>query len=171
MKNEINMINRKIIDYSHRLGSRVGTTLTLMLNIGEKFFCCHVGDCRLYEVGESIFRLTKDHTVVQYDIDRGFITEREAKKDKRKNMLLQCIGVKEKINIDFSGGLVSKGGIYVLCSDGFYKMTDEVELKTEFTKYRKLSEEFLNEKIEYFTSKALNSGEKDNISAIAFALV
>ncbi|MGL4655775.1 MAG: PP2C family protein-serine/threonine phosphatase [Sarcina sp.] len=170
LKEAINYINRKIIDYSQGCGLKIGTTLTLMLNIGEKVYCCHIGDCRIYEVGEEVLRRTKDHTLVQREIDIGLMTEQQARRDKRKNILLQCIGVKEDIKIDFFKWSISNEKIYLLCSDGFYKLINEMTLKDEFIKVNKFSEEFLKEKVEYFIDKVLENGEKDNISVIAFAV-
>ena len=105
---------------SSDLGIYLGTTITAFLLAGNRFFVWHVGDSRLYKISSSkIERLTNDHTVIAKEVAEGRLTEKEAKNDPKRNVLLQCIGASERVKPDMFCGEVKKGDILLLCSDGF----------------------------------------------------
>lgn len=55
----------------------------------------HVGDTRLYHIGNKLEQLTYDQTFIAREIRKGTMTAEQAKTDKRRNMLLQCVGASE----------------------------------------------------------------------------
>ena len=84
--------NVLIKDYGARQGVSLGTTLTMILIFGNKYIAAHVGDSRLYQISSELRQLTKDHSLVAREVEQGKITSDEAKVDKRRNILLQCVG-------------------------------------------------------------------------------
>lgn len=117
-------LNITIKEYGQRLGERLGTTFTGALFVDDKYVIVHVGDTRMYYIGTFLEQLTCDHTYIAREVFRGNLTLEEAKVDKRRNILLQCVGASEKVMPQVICGKV-KPGVYMLCSDGFrHKITE-----------------------------------------------
>ena len=154
--------NEGLLHYGKEHGIYLGTTVTAFLLVENRFFVWHVGDSRLYKISSSkIYKLTDDHTVIAKEIAEGRLTEKEAKKDPRRNVLLQCIGATSDVNPDMFCGEVEKGDILLLCSDGFRHEISEKEilnmlLKCENSKF--------NEKLRELIDLNLKRKELDNIS-------
>lgn len=171
---------RLVIDCNNRIrkqGSQnMGTTLTAMLFYAEAYYIIHVGDCRAYELTSEVFQLTKDQTFVEREVASGRMTREQARTDSRRNVLLQCIGVKEEVEPEFMTGKLVPGACYLLCSDGFRhevsrkEMLDAVEEKTWRPVQKQQSESEIMDGmkmvLDTLIEKAKERGERDNISAI-----
>lgn len=120
--------NSRLMNYGEQRGINLGTTLTAALFYAGKYYVIHVGDSRLYEFTENSARqLTNDHSFVAREVAMGRMTPEQARVDKRKNILLQCIGANASIAPDFYSGDISANAVYMFCSDGFRnKPTDEI---------------------------------------------
>ena len=81
--------NQKISAYASSQGTRMGTTITTILIIGGQYYIMNVGDSRAYMLTDQLYLLTKDQTVVQYQLDMGMITLEEALVHPQRNVLLQ----------------------------------------------------------------------------------
>ncbi len=168
--------NYQIMKYGQKEGEMLGTTLTLILLFKDEYYIAHVGDCRVYEMRNNIRVITKDQTFVAREIELGHMTKEQAMNDSRKNVLLQCIGVNEKVTPDFLYGDIKEDTTFLLCSDGFRHVISDEELMQygkinltgyDFTKYTR--EEILDcmqKQLEYLVELNKHRGEKDNISAI-----
>ena len=154
--------NEGLLHYGKEHGIYLGTTVTAFLLAENRFFVWHVGDSRLYKISSSkIFRLTNDHTVIAKEIAEGRLTEKEAKKDPRRNVLLQCIGATSDVNPDMFCGEVEKGDILLLCSDGFRHEISEKEILNMLLK---CDNSKFNEKRRELIDLNLKRKELDNIS-------
>lgn len=118
-------LNQQILDYSQKLGASLGTTFTGLLFIKQQYLVVHVGDSRVYHIGTAVHQLTTDQTFVAREIRLGNMTPEQAKTDRRRNMLLQCVGASKAVKPEvFSGS--TQPGVYMLCSDGFrHELTPE----------------------------------------------
>lgn len=157
--------NDKISSYSRALHTNMGTTMTLLLMVDNLYYIANVGDSRIYYLREEITQLTKDQTVVQREVDRGNLTPQEAKVDKRRNVLLQCIGASQYIEPDFYTGKVNPGSMFLLCSDGFRHEISEEEMYGYLTPFKLLNEQAMKDSLVYLTDLNKYRMEKDNISA------
>lgn len=154
----------------------MGTTLTAMLFYHDNYYMIHVGDCRAYELTEEIFQMTQDQTFVAREVALGRMTKEQAKNDSRRNVLLQCIGVKEAVEPQFLSGKIVPGACYLLCSDGFRheisrrEMLESVEEEAwEPIKKQKAYKEIMagmNKALDKLIVRSKSRGERDNISAI-----
>lgn len=154
--------NEGLLHYGKEHGIYLGTTVTAFLLVENRFFVWHVGDSRLYKISSSkIFKLTDDHTVIAKEIAEGRLTEKEAKKDPRRNVLLQCIGATSDVNPDMFCGEVEKGDILLLCSDGFRHEVSEKEILNMLLK---CDNSKFNEKLRELIDLNLKRKELDNIS-------
>lgn len=163
----IKEMNYKIGIYGTDKKIRLGSTLTAILFLSEEYYIAHVGDSRVYELHEYTIQLTKDQTLVQREVDEGILTLEEAEKDRRRSILLQCVGSTEEVIPVYLKGKTEKDAVYVLCSDGFCHMIDENEiyhnLKPEIMQEEKDMESNIRKLIQMIKER----GEQDNISAIA----
>lgn len=166
IKKVIFKINKKILKYSKEKEIQCGTTISGVLLYNGRYATFNVGDSRVYKVtNEKIEQLTHDQSLVQKLIDQGEITVKEAKRHKQRNVLLQCLGVSEKVYPDYTFGEYFTTDVFFVCSDGFvHTLTDE-ELFTLFSP-TSVEIERINEKLDYVFYVVKGRGENDNITLI-----
>jgi len=110
----------------------MGTTCLLVLIRDNTVYYGHVGDSRIYLFASNkLYRLTKDHSVVEDMLSNGLISEEEAFNHPRKNEILQALGV--KAHIEPSLALMPykpvDNDILLLCTDGLTGMVKEKHIK------------------------------------------
>lgn len=120
--------NVKIKNYGKRNGVRMGTTVTAILITQEKYYVINVGDTRAYEIASTIRQMTEDQTVVAREVAMGNLTVEQARVDRRRNVLLQCVGASDEVYPDLFFGSVNANAVYMLCSDGFRHEISEGEI-------------------------------------------
>lgn len=160
----ISACNQRIISYSRNCRINMGTTLSLLLILGNNYYIFHVGDSRIYEITDHLRILTHDQTVTAREVAAGAMTPQQAEADPRRNVLLQCIGVTEELKPEFLKGIIRTDAVYMLCSDGFrHKVTEE-----EFYQYLNpgilTSEERMKENSRYLIELNKERQEVDNMS-------
>ena len=97
----------------------MGTTVVAALLCEEILAIAHVGDSRLYLVRNgTIQALTRDHSWVAEQIQKGFITEEEAKHSPRRNIVTKALGVESYVDVELAEVPVKSGDMLLLCSDG-----------------------------------------------------
>lgn len=118
--------NSSIKAYGAGQGVKLGTTVVAMLLTQTRYYILNVGDSRAYELTNDIRQITNDQTFVAREISMGHMTQEEAERDSRRNVLLQCIGASDQVYPDMFFGEVQHDAIYMLCSDGFrHEITTE----------------------------------------------
>lgn len=157
--------NSKISAYGQALRTSMGTTMVVLLIVGQVYYIGNVGDSRVYCIKEELTQLTKDQTVVQREMDLGRMTYEEARRDPRRNVLLQCVGASQIIEPDYYTGTVEPGTMFLLCSDGFRHVIAAEELYQYLTPYRVFNEQAMKESLVYLTDLNKYRQEVDNISA------
>jgi protein phosphatase len=97
----------------------MGTTVVAALLREEVLAIAHVGDSRLYLVRNgTIQALTTDHSWVAEQILKGLITEEEAKRSPRRNIVTKALGVESSVDVELTEVPVKSGDMLLLCSDG-----------------------------------------------------
>jgi len=157
-------MNLKISDYgiSHRL--RLGTTLTGLLLVGNRYYIINIGDSRVYQITARLTQLTKDHTYVQREVDLGHMTCEEAMRDPRRNILIQCVGAGSMIAPDYYTGIFERNTVFLLCSDGFRHLVTPEELYQCLNPHVLRTEKQMAEQAAYLTELNKSRNEADNIS-------
>jgi hypothetical protein len=158
--------NDRVYKYSSAKNIQCGTTLTAVLLYNGHYATVNVGDSRVYKIDNSgtIERLTHDQSVVQDKIDKGEITEEEARTHKARNVLLQCIGLGDAVTPGFSFGNYSDGDIFFACSDGFRHRLMEEEMAKLYNPKDVVGQEELMERAAYGVKLNMERGETDNIT-------
>lgn len=141
----------------------MGTTIVATLITGSQIYVGHVGDSRLYLYrNREVKRLTKDHSLVQDLIDRGFYTEMEARSANVKHVVTRAMGTKLDVDVDTAEVSLLPYDLLLLCSDGLTDMVSDWQIA-----------ETINENIidldlaaNKLIALANQNGGKDNISVI-----
>ncbi len=158
-------LNIKIQEYSVKFGADMGTTFSGILFIGNQYLIVHVGDTRIYHIGNAVSQLTEDQTFIAREISRGTMTYEQAMQDKRRNMLLQCIGASKVVEPQIVSS-VTKKGTYLLCSDGFRHEITEDEIYEKFKPVMQKNQKEMHSNAKFLIEKVKDRQEKDNISVI-----
>lgn len=97
----------------------MGATLTAaVLGRGGHTLLAQVGDSRAYLLrGGELERVTRDQSYVQLLVDAGIMSESEAERSPRKNVVLQAMG-QERVRVVVSTVTLTPGDRLLLCSDG-----------------------------------------------------
>ena len=133
--------NRQIHSYAaaHPELRGMGTTTTAVGVLGDRFFLSQVGDSRAYLIrqGQAV-QLTKDQSLMQRLVEAGELTEEEAAKSERRNIILQALGPDARVKVDLTHQEVRRGDILVLCSDGLSGSVKKEEIAEIATRERDL---------------------------------
>lgn len=158
-------LNVKIIEYAQQNHITMGTTFTGVLFVGDEYVVTHVGDTRLYYIGNGLKQLTNDQTFIAREIKKGTMTLEQAKTDKRRNMLLQCVGASDTLEPEILVGKQEKGA-YMLCSDGFRHEITEKEIVESLSPINLINKESMHANAKYLIELVKQRNEKDNISVV-----
>ena len=110
----------------------MGTTLVSAISYDAGVVVTNVGDSRAYHITEDgITRVTKDHSLVESMVDRGDITEEEARRHPSRNLITRALG--PDISADCDGYIcpMNAGEYLLLCSDGLSNIVTDQELLYE----------------------------------------
>ena len=159
-------LNARILEHSQNTGGKsMGTTFSGVLFVDNQYVFAHVGDSRIYFIDSSVTQMTTDQTFVAREISRGTMTLEQAKTDKRRNLLLQCVGASKVVDPQVQWGAV-KNGAYVLCSDGFRHEISEGEIYESLNPINLMNKDAMHNNAKYLIDLVKSRGEKDNISVI-----
>ncbi len=158
-------LNMKIGEKAAEKRSSIGTTFTGILFLDNKYVFAHVGDTRIYFIDDGITQLTEDQTFIAREIKNGRMTPEQAKTDKRRNVLLQCVGASKTIEPQVEFGDVSQG-VYLLCSDGFRHEVTESEILNAFKPVNMVNKAVMHSTAKQLIDLNKSRKEKDNISVL-----
>lgn len=158
-------LNLKILEYGAARGVSLGTTFSGILLADRQYVIAHVGDTRIYQIGYSLNQLTTDQTFVAREISRGTMTAEQAKTDKRRNLLLQCVGASKNVEPQIICGTAERGA-YMLCSDGFRHEITEMEMYESLNPINFINKNAMHSNARYLIEQIKSRNERDNISVI-----
>ena len=140
----------------------MGCTAELLLFHDQRFTLGHVGDSRSYRYRDGgLTQLTKDHSLVQDQLDQGKISDGDVQSHRYRNVILRAVGTEETLDVDLVRGAVKVGDSFLLCSDGLTDMVDE----TTISNCLKTSVD-VEQKVQLLIDLANKAGGKDNITVI-----
>jgi PPM family protein phosphatase len=107
----------------------MGTTLIVCLFYDNRMLVAHLGDSRLYVLRDGNFsQVTRDHSLLQEQIDSGIITPEQAKKAQHKNLVTRALGIDPIVEPEIHEYPTKAGDIYLLCSDGLCDMVEDEDI-------------------------------------------
>lgn len=158
-------LHQDISTYAANAHITMGTTITAVFCMQKRYLCVNVGDSRMYFL-HPCRQITKDHSLVQREIDRGVLSEEAAEHDSRNSILLQCIGSNKKMVPDFFEGTLQNDDILLLCSDGFRHKLTKDELDQMFAFDYVSSKQRIKKQELRLIETVKQRGELDNITVI-----
>jgi protein phosphatase len=139
----------------------MGTTLTVLLIEEDVAHFSHVGDSRLYLYRDgALRRLTRDHTVVQNEIDAGRLTPELARRVPHRNILTQSVGINSTVDPDTSTRPIDPGDMFLLCSDGLTDPLSDSDLEALCGQHAP------DELAEVLVQQAIENDTVDNVTVI-----
>jgi serine/threonine protein phosphatase PrpC len=109
--------------------SGMGTTLVVALFHDSKLTVAHIGDSRLYRLrGDDFQQVTKDHSLVQEQLDIGMITPEQARVSTNKSLVTRALGLEATVEPEMHDYDTLPGDIYLLCSDGLSDMVRDEDI-------------------------------------------
>ena len=148
--------------------SGMGTTLVAVLFYDNRVTVAHIGDSRLYRLrGDALVAITRDHSLLQEQIDSGVISLEEARFSQNKNLVLRALGVEARVETEVHDYPVLPGDIYLLCSDGLNDMVDDDEIQLTL---RMLAAN-LDLAAVQLIQVANDNGGRDNVSVILIKIL
>ena len=155
------LANERILSWAEENQvQRMGCTAELLVFLAEDYVLGHVGDSRTYRFRQGqLKQLTKDHSLVQEQVDQGILTPAEAEKSPLRNIILRAVGIEDTLAVDLMRGRNIPGDVYLLCSDGLTSMVDDLTIQEVLS--RPLS---LSQKVDRLIEGAKAAGGNDNIT-------
>lgn len=160
-EDRLSRAHAEIRKLSRERGVTIGSTIVALLVMDGHFVCLWSGDSRIYLVREgAITQVSRDHTEVQELLDRGMISETEARNWPRRNIITRAIGVSDEIVVDFQHGEILPGDVFVLASDGLTAHVSDAEIEAAVVSAtpRQVCERLL--------AKVLERGGTDNVTIV-----
>ena len=128
--NQASLAIRREVD-AHPTYAGMGTTLVVGVIDDDNLHLAHVGDSRAYLYREQkLTRLTRDHTVVQQEVDGGRLTPELARIVPHKNILTKSVGFHGPVDPDTSTRHLEPGDLIILCSDGMTDPLDDKDIES-----------------------------------------
>ena len=165
LRENVKEVNSKIISYSneHPEAAGLGTTCVMALLTKDMLIFVNIGDSSGFVFKDGkLKKVTKDHTLVNFLVETGELSEEDAVNHPKKNVLMKALGATDKCEMDMFEVETDVDAI-MLCSDGLTNMLSQEQIE------RVLNDEELSvdNKLIKLVKKANVRGGLDNIS-IAF---
>ena len=107
----------------------MGTTSVVLLVQGEKGYVANVGDSRAYLIRAGTIRqITSDHSLVNEQIQAGFISKKDARHHRLKNIITRSVGFQEEVETDVQVHELQPADCILLCSDGLTNLIEDREI-------------------------------------------
>jgi protein phosphatase len=140
----------------------MGTTLVVAVFRDNRVLLGHVGDSRCYRLrGGRLQQITRDHSLLQEQIDAGLITPEQAAFSANKNLVTRAVGVEDTVLLETHQHEVLPGDLYLMCSDGLSDMLDDDAIAQVLQ-----AQESLPSGTQALIDAANEAGGKDNISVV-----
>ncbi len=140
--------------------SGMGTTISAMMSVKNFCVTAQVGDSRIYRIRRELAeQLTEDHTLINWQLKQGIITEEEAKHSKHKNVITRAVGNRDYVQVDTQIVELAEGDAFLLCSDGLHGYLRQEEIPSLMAGGGQPS-------VRRLIDLANSRGGKDNITAV-----
>jgi len=147
LRDAINRANKIIYQTAHTQAQceGMGTTVVAALFFDNKVTIAHVGDSRLYrQRGDKFEQVTMDHSLLQELVDRGFYS------------------VEPQVDVEIQEVPVSKGEVFVMCSDGLSDMVEDEDIHLTINTFSANLDTVAKQLIQL----ANDNGGRDNVSVV-----
>jgi protein phosphatase len=157
-------VNRQLLERAQQTasGDLIGSTIVVLLALGEHCAILWVGDSRVYRLrGGVLEQLTRDHSQVQSMIDEGLLPPELAESHPLSNVLLRAVGSDDPLIVDRRIERLQDGDRYLLCSDGLFRELSGEQIAAV------LAASPPQEATRALVAQACDHGARDNVTALA----
>ncbi len=165
LKESVQKANTAVYTASHseQEYAGMGTTVVSGLFYDNRLAVAHIGDSRMYRLrGEAFEAITRDHSLLQEQIDSGIISKENARSSRNKNLVTRAVGIDSAVVAEVNVFRVQTGDIYLLCSDGLNDMVEDEEIGTTL----QMLQANLPLAASQLVEMANDNGGRDNVSVI-----
>ncbi len=162
LRENINEINHDIIKYSedHPEAMGLGTTCVMSLLTKEFMLFVNIGDSSGFVFkNKKLQKITKDHTLVNFLVETGDLSEAEAVNHPKKNVLMKALGAADQCELDIFEVETDVDAV-MLCSDGLTNMLTKEQIERVLNE----TEISIEDKLIKLIKKCNVRGGQDNIS-------
>jgi serine/threonine protein phosphatase PrpC len=146
----------------------MGTTCTAMaVHDGFAYFI-HVGDSRAYVQRDGeLVQLTQDHSLVGEMVRSGILSDEDARRHPKRNVITRSLGVQAALIADtpFTPFKLEWNDTFILCSDGLTSMVDDTQIAEVLRQNDPAAA------VEKLVALANQHGGKDNVTAVVVKVV
>ena len=146
----------------------MGTTLVACMFYDNFLTVGHIGDSRLYRMrNDALEQVTRDHSLLQEQIDSGLITKEDARSSHNKNLVTRAVGIDPDVEAEIHTYDVQEGDIFLLCTDGLNDMIEDDEIQMTLIALRSNLELTAQQLVQ----AANDAGGRDNVSVMLVRIV
>jgi protein phosphatase len=164
LKDSVEYAHQKIInEIKHNKKSEgMATTIVAVLFNQNAYEIAWVGDSRVYIWDKGLKLITRDDSYVELLLENGHISLDELETHPDRNVISQALGIQRKdIIINYNSGILNRGQILMLCTDGLYSIANELSI-IKTIKHTKNIEKITDSLV----SMAVEKEGKDNITLL-----
>ena len=167
--NAVEQANSQIIERGQKsqkyLG--MGTTINVLLFVGDVLYIAHIGDSRSYlQTQNHFWQLTVDHSIEVY-VEKGWFPPEVLKANSKPDALVRALGLSERCEADIYEKPLRVGEVFLTCSDGLTGMVSDRKINDVIRENRDRLELVPN----ILISEANRNGGKDNITVVISEVV
>lgn len=141
----------------------MGTTVAAALFYNNRVSIAHVGDSRVYRLRRGhMDQITKDHSLLQELVTRGFYTSEDARRSLNRNLVTRALGIEPVVQVDIQEDVVLRGDIYLLSTDGLHDMVPDPDIHLTVDTFS----DNLETAAMQLVKLANDNGGRDNVSVI-----
>jgi PPM family protein phosphatase len=144
----------------------MGTTLVVAVLRGTQLLLGHVGDSRAYRWREGqLVQLTRDHSLLQEQIDAGLLSPEQAAMSLNKNLVTRAVGVEDIVLLEVHNHALAADDWILMCSDGLSDMLDDARIAEVLAGHEQVADA-----AQALVEAANEAGGRDNIAVILVAV-
>jgi len=134
--------------------------------VDDECACLWAGDSQLYLYrGDSLYQMSRDHSVVEELIEQGVIQPEEAHQHPQRHVITRAVGVDEALELEQISFTLETNDVLLLCSDGLYG-----ELHPDAIMTILAQEDTCNQKAETLIQRTLAGEARDNVTVSVIAV-
>ncbi|WP_437949267.1 protein phosphatase 2C domain-containing protein [Sorangium sp. So ce296] len=139
-----------------------GTTATVAALCDERLLLAQVGDSRAYLLRRgALTQVTRDQTLVQSLLESGKLRPDEAATFEHRGVMLQALGLRERLSIALSAVELRRGDALLLCTDGLSDLIDDRHIAAALDAHPDPAEA-----ASALIGAALAAGGRDNVTVL-----
>ena len=168
VQNAFRLANANILEHVNQNPNHqgMGCTAELLAFSDEGFIVGHIGDSRTYCLrNQQLEQLTRDHTIVQQQLEAGLITKDRIKQHPLRNVIFRSLGQTKEVEVDVLKGNVQSEDLFLLCSDGLTDMVPDDQIRDILC-----TDVDINDKVDNLINAAKSAGGNDNITVVLAAV-